>query len=599
MPPPTALARLKVARPCPSSLLQLGPVSSVRICTDAVSRRSLGYAYVNFVDTAAAQKALETLNYTPIRNRPMRIMWSQRDPQVRKSGVGNIFIKNLDKSIDTKALHDTFSQFGPILSCKVAIEADGSSKGYGFVHFEREEDAAACIDQVNGKEIEGKTVTVGAFLPRAERPSDREVRFTNVFVKNLPDSVDSDDKLEAMFKPYGSITSAVTMKDAEGKSRGFGFVNFSKAEEAQEAVKALNEKELDGKTVYVGRAQKKSERMAILTRMFEERKKERIAKYQGLNLYVKYLPDDVDDQKLRELFSEFGTITSAKVMTDEKGTSRSFGFVCFSNADEAGRALGEMNNRTVAGKPLYVAMAQRREVRRQQLESQFRMRGMGGPQGMPMGFPGGFGAPGFFPGFPPRGGMGGYGPMMGFGRGGFAGRGAQGGRGGRGDFMGREGADFAGRGGRGGRGMGPGGRGVGPMGVQPGRGGRGGRFPNGGRGPAGAVPGGQPAPPTQPPAPAPKEDAPKAAAGQDFATLLASLPEDQRKNALGERLYPEVQKYQPDLAGKITGMFLEMDVTELLGILQDPAQLKENIKEAIDVLRQASAIPDGAKVLEM
>lgn len=72
---------------------------------DAVTRRSLGYAYVNFHQVADGERALQELNYHPLRNSPIRIMWSQRDPSMRRTGTGNIFIKNLDVEIDNKVSH--------------------------------------------------------------------------------------------------------------------------------------------------------------------------------------------------------------------------------------------------------------------------------------------------------------------------------------------------------------------------------------------------------------------------------------------------------------------------------------------------------------
>ena len=81
-------------------------------------------------------------------------------------------------------------------------------------------------------------------------------------------------------------------------------------------------------------------------------RQERIAKYQGMNLYIKNLVDDVDDEQLRAEFAPHGTITSAKVMKDPTGKSKGFGFVCYSSPEEATRAVTEMNGRMLLGKPM-------------------------------------------------------------------------------------------------------------------------------------------------------------------------------------------------------------------------------------------------------
>jgi len=201
----------------------VGPVASIRVCRDALTRRSLGYAYVNFHNIIDAERALDTMNYTPIKGRPCRIMWCHRDPSIRKSGAGNIFIKNLDKSIDNKALYDTFSAFGNILSCKVVTDDNGGSRGYGFVHYETAEAAENAIQKVNNMLLVGKKVYVGLFKPKKQRGIEgppREIRFTNVYIKNIDVNVD-ENKLAGLFAPYGKTTNIVVMRAEDGSSKGF------------------------------------------------------------------------------------------------------------------------------------------------------------------------------------------------------------------------------------------------------------------------------------------------------------------------------------------------------------------------------------------
>merc|ERR1711976_779691 len=368
-----------------------GPVLSIRVCRDMISRMSLGYAYVNFQQPADAERALDTMNFDVLKGKPIRIMWSQRDPSLRRSGVGNVFIKSLDKSIDNKAMYDTFSAFGNILSCKVATDmSNGESKGYGFVHFETEEAALSAIQKVNGMLLNGKKVYVGRFVPRKDREhelGEKARRFTNVYVKNICEEYD-DVKLTEMFSKYGKISSVKVMKSEDGKSKGFGFVSFESPEEASKACDELNGSDIEGKTVYVGRAQKKAERQAELKKKFEAIKMERMNRFQGVNLYVKNLDDTIDDERLRQEFAPFGTITSAKVMNEE-GRSRGFGFVCFSSPEEATKAVTEMNGRIIVSKPLYVALAQRKEDRKAHLAQQYvqRITGMRMQINQQMGFP--------------------------------------------------------------------------------------------------------------------------------------------------------------------------------------------------------------------
>ncbi|MEJ1279057.1 poly(A) binding protein cytoplasmic 1 [Cricetulus griseus] len=532
----------------------IGTILSIRVCRDVATRRSLGYAYINFQQPADAERALDTMNFEMIKGQPIRIMWSHRDPGLRKSGMGNIFIKNLENSIDNKALYDTFSTFGSILSSKVVYNEHGS-RGFGFVHFETHEAAQKAINTMNGMLLNDRKVFVGHFKSRQKREAElgaRALGFTNVYVKNL--HMDMDEQgLQDLFSQFGKMQSVKVMRDSNGQSRGFGFVNFEKHEEAQKAVDHMNGKEVRGQLLYVGRAQKRAERQSELKRRFEQVKQERQNRYQvrpglakgklrllseaggeghsdGVNLYVKNLDDSINDERLKEVFSAYGVITSAKVMT-ESSHSKGFGFVCFSSPEEATKAVTEMNGRIVGTKPLYVALAQRKEERKAILTNQYR-RQLSRPVLSSFQQPTNYllsastaqavyyGSGSMAPMQPdPRWAVQPHGPSFNIGT--------------QTTGSGGEGCSIPGQ----------------PLLTH--RGSSAVHSAHGVQEPAVYVPGHQPL----------------------TVSMLAAAPLHEQKQMIGERLYSLIQDTCAPLTGKITGMLLEMDNLELLLLLESPESL--------------------------
>jgi polyadenylate-binding protein len=578
-----------------------GPVLSIRVCRDMITRRSLGYAYVNFQQPADAERALDTMNFDLLRGRPLRIMWSQRDPALRKSGVGNVFIKNLDKNIDNKSLYDTFSAFGNILSCKIMTDENGQSKGFGFVHFETQEAADNAINKVNGMLLADKKVFVGRFMSRNQRADAGGPRkFTNIFVKNFGDQLD-EEKLRELLSKHGKITSIKIENDENGHSKGFGFCSFENPEEAEEAVQTLNGYSIGDKQLYVGRFQKKNERQSEIKRKKDLQRQERMNKYQGVNLYIKNLDDTIDDERLRKEFSKFGTITSARIMS-EGGRSKGFGFVCFSAPDEATKAVTEMNGSIVGSKPLYVALAQRKEERRMHLTNQHMQRIATSrvPPQMPLPFANGMG--GMMPYLPtpmgpsqprnfyPPTGLPNYRPTP---RWSGAGGGNLRHQGGPPIIAGMQlpqsmttaqhrSATMGGLQIRSGM----------PMGNRP----TPGQMMNSGALRPQLNIQQQQAAYTRTARNLPQNNVGGfgnsiVVAGQEPLTpaALANATPQEQKQMLGERLFPLIQNMQPDLAGKITGMLLEIDNTELLHMLESRESLKAKVEEAIAVLQAHQA----------
>jgi len=346
---------------------------------------------------------------------------------------------------------------------------------------------------------------------------------------------------------------------------------------------------------------KKYEREAELRARFEQLRKERIEKLQGVNLYVKNLDDSIDDDKLREIFAEFGTITSCKVMRDPHGQSRGSGFVAFSSPEEANRAASGLSNKIIVNKPLYVALAERKEERKARMQAQFAVRNPVGmtstvATSMPMYPPGPpglsqqiFYGQGHTQLIPPQ--ASGYGYQQQFVPGMRPG-GPQ-----MPNFLVpivRQGQQV--------QRSGP--RRTPLQQLQPPqppfqqqmipRGGRVMRYPpvrNVPEVPLPGVGGGMlpvPFDMSSVPIPAPDAGISQSSPMGTMASALANATPEQQRTMLGESLYPLVNQLEHDHAAKVTGMLLEMDQTEVLHLLESPEALKAKVAEAMDVLRNVS-----------
>ncbi len=83
----------------------------------------------------------------------------------------NIYVGNLSYRMDDKGLEAVFAKFGAVKTAKVIKDKEtGRSKGFAFVEMQDSADGAKAIDELNGKECEGRTLRVNEAKPREEKP---------------------------------------------------------------------------------------------------------------------------------------------------------------------------------------------------------------------------------------------------------------------------------------------------------------------------------------------------------------------------------------------------------------------------------------------
>ncbi len=186
-----------------------------------------------------------------------------------------LYIGNLPPMLCFPELEDLFTPFGSLQSAELITDpATGLSRGFGFIEMETETAAQAAISDLNGKEVDGQSLTVnevkpgrggpspirdsgrGRPSPVANRPPSqpRQPSGTRLFVGNLPYSAGNTD-LEKVFAEVGTVSSVSVVTDRfSGQSKGFAFVEMGSKEEADAIIEKFNGQEVLGRVLKVNAA---------------------------------------------------------------------------------------------------------------------------------------------------------------------------------------------------------------------------------------------------------------------------------------------------------------------------------------------------------
>ena len=345
---------------------KFGNIVSAKLAEDEEGE-SMGYGFVLYDSEEGAKKAIAECHGKEWNGKKLFVAQFQKNRPKQAPKYNNIYVRNIPKNWSEDDIKKYFSQYGEIGSMIVRVpEADKLKKELPEEkrkHILEHKYAFVCFKSLDGPAK--KAVAKVPYLKLEDEKYNQKIEEISKKVNEA--GVGEDD----MYKCACYIMDNNAEEKIENK------------EELERLVKAFKDLINDNDGVYMikskeGRldccqALKKAEREKKLKQLYEKLKKKIKEKYKFCNLYVKNLPNDFTDEKLKELFGKFGKIRSAKVVKKEleshylviKKTIKVFGFVCFFEPETAKEAKSKLKDYsiTVNGPKLYVDYHQTKKER--------------------------------------------------------------------------------------------------------------------------------------------------------------------------------------------------------------------------------------------
>lgn len=276
----------------------------------------------------------------------------------KKTKVLQLFVKGLPKSWTHEDLSKAFEECGPVSSAKVSINADFTSRCYGFLQMATEEALQKAL-AMDGREIEGCKLSVNEFVTKLDRTGTTKPRCSpNLYVKNFPSQDFTEQQLAETFSAFGSLTNVCIMRDSEGVSKQFGFTCFASSDDAQKALDHFKSADKENKGLVVCEFKTKEQRRMELEKTSYQFKKS----MQLMNLIVRNVDPECSKEEFTDFFSNFGEVRSVKLIPDHQ-----IGFVCFMDR-EAARMAKENANLVLRNRRLDANFCEPKESRQKRQE---------------------------------------------------------------------------------------------------------------------------------------------------------------------------------------------------------------------------------------